>query len=268
MGGTDGWKEKDRETMTQTRKPLIAGNWKMNGLLAAMSELKALAEAAQGGLSTGRDILICPPATMLSASRGILGDHVAVGGQDCHHRVSGAHTGDISAAMLKDIGARYVIVGHSERRSDHGENDGLVRAKAEAAIEAGLVAVVCVGESEAEREAGKTLEVLGGQLAASLPDGLDAANAVVAYEPIWAIGTGKTPTIDDVRVVHDFIRKTLADRFGDGLAKRVRLLYGGSVKPENAAALLGVDNVDGALVGGASLKAEDFIAICAASRVS
>ena len=249
------------------RKPLIAGNWKMNGQLAQLSELRTLAEAVAGGLGAGRDILICPPATMLSASRGVLGDEVAVGGQDCHAKVSGAHTGDIAAAMLKDIGASYVIVGHSERRADHHEDDATVRAKAEAAIAAGLVAVVCVGESEVAREAGRTLAVLGAQLAGSLPDALTAATAVVAYEPIWAIGTGKTPTVEDVREVHDFIRRTLAERFDAEVADGVRLLYGGSVKPENAAELLAIDNVDGALVGGASLKAKDFIAICRAAAV-
>ena len=249
------------------RKPLIAGNWKMNGQLAQLSELRTLAEAVAGGLGAGRDILICPPATMLSASRGVLGDEVAVGGQDCHAKVSGAHTGDIAAAMLKDIGASYVIVGHSERRADHHEDDATVRAKAEAAIAAGLIAVVCVGESEVEREAGRTLAVLGAQLAGSLPDALTAATAVVAYEPVWAIGTGKTPTVEDVREVHDFIRRTLAERFDAEVADGVRLLYGGSVKPENAAELLAIDNVDGALVGGASLKAKDFIAICRAAAV-
>ena len=253
--------------MVKARKPLIAGNWKMNGQLAQLSELKALVEAVADGLGAGRDILICPPATMISASRGVLGDHVAVGGQDCHAKVSGAHTGDIAAAMIKDIGGSYVIVGHSERRADHHEDDAAVRAKAEAAIAAGLVAVICIGESETERETGRTLEVLGAQLAGSLPDALTADKAVVAYEPIWAIGTGKTPTVEDVKAVHDFIRATLAERFGEEIAEGVRLLYGGSVKPDNAAELLAVDNVDGALVGGASLKAKDFIAICGAAPV-
>ena len=251
--------------MARVRKPLIAGNWKMNGQLAQLAELKVLADAVADGLGEGRDILICPPATMISASRGVLGDHVAVGGQDCHPKPSGAHTGDIAAVMLKDIGATYVLVGHSERRADHHEDDAMVRAKAEAAIAAGLVAVICIGESEAERKAGRTIEVLGGQLAGSLPDGLSAATAVVAYEPIWAIGTGNTPTVGDVTEVHAFVRKTLAERFGSEVAEEMRLLYGGSVKPDNAAELLGLVDVDGALVGGASLKAKDFIAICGAA---
>jgi len=249
-------------------RPLIAGNWKMNGQLSALTELKHIAAAASHGLADRRDLLICPPATILSASRGILGENVAVGGQDCHEAESGAHTGDISAAMLKDVGARYVIVGHSERRADHGESDALVRAKAEAAMKAGLVAVICVGETEAEREADQTLEVLGAQLAGSLPDELTGETAVVAYEPVWAIGTGRTPTVADVKQVHDFIRNTLSDRFGEAVASAVRILYGGSVKPANAAELLAVENVDGALVGGASLKASDFIAICEAVVVS
>ena len=253
--------------MAKARKPLIAGNWKMNGQLAQLSELETLVGAVADGLGDGRDILICPPSTMISASRGVLGDLVAVGGQDCHAAASGAHTGDIAAVMLKDIGASYVIVGHSERRADHHEDDAAVRAKAEAGIAAGLVAVICVGESEAERAAGRTLEVLGGQLTGSLPDGLTAQTAVIAYEPIWAIGTGKTPTIDDVQDVHDFIRGTLIERFGTEVAEGLRLLYGGSVKPENALELLAIDNVDGALVGGASLKATDFIAICRAAPV-
>lgn len=244
--------------------PLIAGNWKMNGLLKELGELQTLAEAAGAGLNQGRDILICPPATMLSASFGILGNHVAVGGQDCHPAESGAHTGDISAAMLKDVGARYVIVGHSERRADHGERDELVRAKAEAGMAAGLIAVICIGETEAERDADATTDVLARQLAGSLPDDLDGDRVVVAYEPVWAIGTGKTPTADDVRHIHDFIRRTLVERFGEA-GNGVRILYGGSVKPGNAAELLAIDNVDGALVGGASLKASDFIAICQAS---
>ena len=246
-------------------RPLIAGNWKMNGSLGSLRELTEIVAAVREGASDGVDLLICPPATFLSASHGILGEDVAVGGQDCHPASAGAHTGDIAAAMLADVGARYVIVGHSERRADHGESDALVRAKAEAAWAAGLIAVVCIGESEAQREAGQTLDVLGAQLAGSLADGVRPDTTVIAYEPVWAIGTGKTPTTDDVRLAHDFIRKTLAERYGEDVAAGVRILYGGSVKPSNAAELLGVDNVDGALVGGASLKAADFIAICKAS---
>ncbi|MBB4001492.1 MAG: triose-phosphate isomerase [Aurantimonas endophytica] len=249
-------------------KPLIAGNWKMNGTLSSLPELAEIAAAVRDGAGEGLDLLICPPATLLSASHGILGDAVAVGGQDCHEDASGAHTGDISAAMLADVGARYVIVGHSERRADHGESDTLIKSKAEAAWASGLVAIVCVGETDAQRQAGQTLDVLGAQLDGSLPEGVRAASTVVAYEPVWAIGTGRTPTVDDVREVHDFIRRTLAERFGDEVAGGVRILYGGSVKPSNAAELLGVDNVDGALVGGASLKAADFVAICRARVAS
>jgi len=248
-------------------KPLIAGNWKMNGTLKALTELDAIAQAAGGLAGQGKDLLICPPATMVSASAGLLRDKVAVGGQDCHWETSGAHTGDIAAEMLADVGARYVIVGHSERRADHGEDDATVKAKAEAAWRAGLIAIVCIGETEDERVGGKTLDVLAGQLAGSLPDGVTAENTVVAYEPVWAIGTGRTPTNADVKEVHDFLREKLVVRFGEAVAGAVRLLYGGSVKPGNAAELLAVDNVDGALIGGASLKAADFIAICEACPV-
>ncbi|MBP0614392.1 triose-phosphate isomerase [Jiella mangrovi] len=244
-------------------RPLIAGNWKMNGLLRQLSELeKIAAEALEAG--EGKDLLICPPATMLSASGGALFGKVAIGGQDCHAEASGAHTGDIAAEMLADVGATYVIVGHSERRADHDESDADVSAKATAAWRAGLTAIVCIGETEAERQAGKTLDILGGQLAGSLPDDVTEKNTVVAYEPVWAIGTGRTPTLDDVKEVHDFLRAQLSDRFGADVAGGIRLLYGGSVKPSNATELLAVDNVDGALIGGASLKAEDFIAICRA----
>ncbi|UIJ73752.1 triose-phosphate isomerase [Aurantimonas sp. HBX-1] len=253
--------------MTRPR-PLIAGNWKMNGTLGSLTELADIVAAVREGAGEGLDLLICPPATILSACHGLLGDAVAVGGQDCHPAASGAHTGDISAVMLADVGARYVIVGHSERRADHGESDSLVCAKVEAAWAAGLVAIVCIGETESQRESGQTLEILATQLAGSLPAGVQPATTVVAYEPVWAIGTGRTPTVDDVREVHDFIRTTLSERYGADIAAGVRLLYGGSVKPSNAAELLGVDNVDGALVGGASLKAADFIAICRARAAS
>lgn len=249
--------------MTDTRRPLIAGNWKMNGLKASLAELGAI---GQGAASVGHkaDLLICPPATLLSSATTVAsGSKVAVGAQDCHPAASGAHTGDISAEMLADAGASAVIVGHSERRADHHESDALVCQKAQAAWRAGLVAIVCVGETQAERDAGKTLDVVGGQLAGSLPDGATAANLVVAYEPVWAIGTGLTPTTKDVEEVHGFIRRKLQDRFsGEGAA--IRILYGGSVKPSNAAELMAVANVDGALVGGASLKAVDFLAIAAA----
>ncbi|MER0238689.1 triose-phosphate isomerase [Fulvimarina sp. MAC8] len=245
--------------------PLIAGNWKMNGTLRSLTELKGIADAIKDGRTEGTDVVVCPPATMLSASRGILHNAAKVGGQDCHAEASGAHTGDIAAEMLKDVGATYVIVGHSERRADHGESDEIVRAKVEAAWRAKLVAIVCIGESQEERDEGRTLDRLGEQLAGSLPDGVKADNLVVAYEPIWAIGTGRTATAKDVEEAHGFIRKTLNERFGGETGSAIRLLYGGSVKPDNAFDLLHTENVDGALVGGASLKAEDFIAICEAA---
>ncbi len=237
---------------------LAAGNWKMNGTAAALAEVKALLDAHP---DPACEMLLCPPATLIAqmawAARGSV---LKVGGQDCHTGTSGAHTGDISAAMLADAGASYVILGHSERRADHGESDALVRAKAEAARAAGLTAVICVGETEAERDAGRTLDVVGGQLAGSVPDGATAANTVVAYEPVWAIGTGRTPTLAEIGEVHGHLRTRLAERFGPGAAG-MRLLYGGSVKPSNAAEIFAVADVDGALVGGASLKAADFGAI-------
>jgi triosephosphate isomerase len=249
--------------MTETRRPLIAGNWKMNGLKASMAELAAIWQGA-GDMARKADLLICPPATLVFPATGVVaGSHVAIGGQDCHPQPSGAHTGDISAEMLADAGASAVIVGHSERRADHHETDAVVRAKAEAAWRARLTAIVCVGETQAERDAGRALDVVGRQLAGSVPDGATAANLVIAYEPVWAIGTGRTPTAKDVQEVHGFIRDKLSERFS-GEGPRMRILYGGSVKPSNAAELLAVPNVDGALIGGASLKAVDFLAIAAA----
>jgi len=249
--------------MTDTRRPLIAGNWKMNGLKASANELAAIGQGAER-VWRKADLLICPPATLLFTSAAIvIGSKVAIGAQDCHPAASGAHTGDLSAEMLADAGATAIIVGHSERRTDHHETDALVRAKAEAAWRAGLVAIVCVGETQAERDAGKTLDVVGQQLAGSVPEGATAADLVVAYEPVWAIGTGRTPTTKDVEEVHKLIRDRLKDRFNDEGAS-IRILYGGSVKPSNAAELMAVANVDGALVGGASLKAVDFLAIAAA----
>lgn len=243
-------------------RPLVAGNWKMNGLKAAAGEVEALREALAGPLSAiAADIMIAPPATLLghfaSATQGC---PIQLAGQDCHAKASGAHTGDISAEMLKDAGAGAVIVGHSERRADHGEIDPIVRAKAEAAHRAGLVAIVCVGETRAEREAGHTLDIVGGQLAGSLPEDATPENTVVAYEPVWAIGTGLTPTPENVAEVHAAIRKDLVERFGRH-GEAIRILYGGSVKPDNAKTLMSVANVNGALVGGASLKAQDFTAI-------
>jgi triosephosphate isomerase len=245
------------------RRKLAAGNWKMNGTGAELAELAALAESHPA--PEGTDILICPPATLLSrAADTTRGGPVQIGGQDCHAAASGAHTGDLSAAMLLDAGASAVILGHSERRADHGETDAIVLAKAEAAMAAGLLAVVCLGETLEEREAGKTLSVVGTQLAGSVPEGASGATLVVAYEPVWAIGTGKVPTLEQIGEVHDFLRAELTNRFGAETAEGIRLLYGGSVKPGNAAEIFAVSNVDGALVGGASLTAADFSPIISA----
>lgn len=231
----------------------------MNGLIAQLSELKAIADQNS---SPSVDLLICPPATLIGVSAAKLADHpMMIGGQDCHANASGAHTGDISAQMLADAGASAVIVGHSERREDHGETDADVRAKSEAAMAAGLISVTCCGESLAQREAGETLPVIGAQLAGSMPDDVDAAKLVVAYEPIWAIGTGLIPTLEQIAEVHDFIRAELTNRYGAETAEGIRILYGGSVKPGNAAEIFAVSNVDGALVGGASLTAKDFTPI-------
>jgi triosephosphate isomerase len=247
------------------RRPMVAGNWKMNGLSASISELEAMIRGYAGALAAKTDVLVCPPFTLIGKfAAQAAGSKVLIGGQDCHPKASGAHTGDISAEMLKDSGATAVIVGHSERRADHGENDALVRAKAEAAHRAGLVAVICVGETLAEREAGKTLDVVGRQIRGSVPDGADGTRVVVAYEPVWAIGTGKTPTVADIAEVYGSIRQVLTERFGGQAAGAIRILYGGSVKPENAKTLLQAKDVDGALVGGASLKAKDFLGIAGA----
>jgi triosephosphate isomerase len=247
--------------MTDPIRPLIAGNWKMNGLKSSMAEFEAMLKGAPAVAATA-DLLICPPATLVSSFAAKASASLAVGAQDCHPKPSGAHTGDISAEMLADAGAKAIIVGHSERRADHAESDALVRQKAEAVWRAGLVAIVCIGETQGQRDAGQTLHVCGTQLTGSLPDASRAVNLVVAYEPVWAIGTGLTPTPEDVEQVHAFIRKSLGDRFGAEGA-RMRILYGGSVKPSNAAELMAVANVNGALVGGASLKAADFLAIAA-----
>jgi len=246
--------------MTDAIRPLIAGNWKMNGLKASMAEFEAMLAGA-GALAGKADLLICPPATLIPAFAGkAKGKGVAVGAQDCHQNASGAHTGDLSAEMLADAVATSIIVGHSERRADHGESDVLVRQKAQAAWRAGLVAIVCIGETRAQRDASQTLDVCGTQLKGSLPDGATAANLVVAYEPVWAIGTGLTPTTEDVEQVHRFIRSVLTDRFKAEGAK-IRILYGGSVKPSNAKELMAVANVNGALIGGASLDVGSFSAI-------
>ena len=245
------------------RRPLVAGNWKMNGLKASLAELETMIAGAADPAGKA-DLLICPPATLLAAFAQVAqGSRIAVGAQDCHTEPAGAFTGDISAEMLADAGATSVIVGHSERRSLHKEGNSQVRAKAQAAWRAGLAAILCVGESKEERSVGRTLTVVGSQLEGSVPDGATADNLVIAYEPVWAIGTGETPTAADIAQVHEFIRERLTERFG-AAAEGTRILYGGSVKPSNAAELLGVDNVDGALIGGASLKAEDFLGIASA----
>ena len=247
------------------RRPLVAGNWKMNGLTASLAELARIVAAAPR-LASRVDIMVCPPATLVAACAArAAGSPVAIGGQDCRAEPAGAFTGDISAEMLKDAGASAVIVGHSERRSLHQETDSDVRAKALAARRAGLLAVVCVGESRDERVAGRTLDVVGAQIEGSLPDGAAAESLVVAYEPVWAIGTGLTPTPADVAEVHGFIRGKLVRRFG-AAGQGMRILYGGSVKPSNAKELMAVADVDGALVGGASLKADEFLAIASAYR--
>jgi triosephosphate isomerase len=243
--------------------PLVAGNWKMNGLAASEGELTKIVNGT-AGLKT--ELMVCPPATIVAGfAAAARGSAVAIGGQDCHAEASGAHTGDIAAEMLKDAGAVAVIVGHSERRTDHHETDAQVCAKAMAARRAGLMAIVCIGEHRAEREAGQTLAVLGRQLDGSLADGGTGANLVIAYEPVWAIGTGLTPTPADVAEAHAFIRKKLAERYG-AEGDRIRILYGGSVKPSNAKELLTIANVNGALVGGASLKAVDFLGIAEVYR--
>ncbi|MEX0970046.1 MAG: triose-phosphate isomerase [Paracoccaceae bacterium] len=247
--------------MHMTRRALVAGNWKMNGTKAALAELAAL-QAAMGRPEC--DVLLCPPATLVGAMAAQAGN-IMVGGQDCHAAASGAHTGDIAAEMLADAGASAVILGHSERRADHFETSELVALKTQAAWRAGLLAVVCVGETETQRQTGAALETVGAQLAASLPDGATAANLVVAYEPVWAIGTGLVPTLADIGEMHAFMRGQLTNRFGSKIAQGVRLLYGGSVKAANAAEIFGVNDVDGALVGGASLKAADFAPIIAAA---
>jgi triosephosphate isomerase len=247
---------------SQTVRPLVAGNWKMNGTGASLGEVDRLkAGLAERAGRLAADVMLCPPATLVAAMAArALDSKIGIGGQDCHAKASGAHTGDISAEMLKDAGATAVIVGHSERRADHGESDAVVRSKAEAALRAGLTAIVCVGETADQRKAGRTLEIVGGQLAGSIPEAATAANVIVAYEPVWAIGTGLTPTAADVAEVHAMMRAALVKRFGPE-GERMRLLYGGSVKPSNARELMGVAEVNGALVGGASLKADDFLGI-------
>jgi len=249
--------------MAAARRPLVAGNWKMNGLRPSAAEFGKIVAGSEAP-SAKTDLLICPPATLVMMfASAAHGSKVAIGAQDCHAEASGAFTGEISAEMLADAGATAVIVGHSERRTYHHETDSIVRAKALAAWRAGLIAIVCVGETKDQRTSGQTLDVVGSQLAGSLPNAVVAEGLVIAYEPVWAIGTGLTPTTADVAQVHGFIRERLTKRFGE-TGDEIRILYGGSVKPSNAAELLHVDNVDGALVGGASLKADDFLGIAAA----
>ena len=252
--------------MTPGIRPLVAGNWKMNGTGASLPELAAIGNGFMRGLETELDALVCVPATLLWRASEILHrTPVKAGGQDCHVSESGAHTGDLSAEMLKDAGADFVIVGHSERRTDHGETDAIVHAKAAAAWRAGIGAIVCIGETREEREAGRTLDVLSRQIASSVPAAATHATTVIAYEPVWAIGTGLTPSIEDVAEAHAHIRAELHTLLG-AEAGRMRILYGGSVKPSNARELLSIANVDGALVGGASLKASDFLGIAESYR--
>ncbi len=240
---------------------LIAGNWKMNGLAASLEEARQVAE---GSKAANCDVMLCPPATLVAQMRWATKDSpLLIGGQNCHAKPAGAHTGDISAEMLKDAGAGAVIVGHSERRTDHGETDDMVRQKALAARRAGILAVVCIGETEAQRDSGDTLNVVSRQLDGSLPD-RDPADIVVAYEPVWAIGTGRTPSEGDIAEVHAHIRAGLLARFG-APGGGVRILYGGSMKPENAPGILKIAHVNGGLVGGASLKAADFLGIVRAA---
>jgi len=243
------------------RRKLAAGNWKMNGTTASLAEVEALLGAHP---SPAVDILLCLPATLIAQAAWKRGRHVlALGGQDCHGEAAGAHTGDVSAAQLRDAGATHVIVGHSERRGDHGETDAQVLSKAQAALSAGLVPVICVGETLADREGGRTLDVIGLQLDGSVPEGATGQTVVIAYEPVWAIGTGLTPDVDQIGEVHAFLRNRLSTRFGADAA-HMRILYGGSVKGSNAAEIFAVPDVDGALVGGASLRAQDFSPIVSA----
>lgn len=248
--------------MAQTPRPLVAGNWKMNGLRASRAELDRIITAARAA-PPNCDLMICPPATLVeSFANAATGTLVAIGGQDCHPEPSGAFTGDIAAEMLRDAGASAVIVGHSERRAYHGESDSLVKGKATAAARAGLTAILCVGETRGEREAGGTLARIERQLEGSLPDHINSKTLIVAYEPVWAIGTGLTPTPNDVAEVHSFIRTNLTKR-DPKAGNAIRILYGGSVKPSNAKELMAVPDVNGALVGGASLRAEEFLGIAA-----
>lgn len=250
------------------RKTLIAGNWKMNGLLEdGVALAKGVAQEVKKAARKDCEFLICPPFTLLtSAKKAIRGSKVLLGAQDCHFAEKGAHTGDISPLMLKDLGCQYVIVGHSERRTNHHESNELIAKKAEAAIKAGLKVIICIGETEAERDAGKTINVCTAQIMGSVPEVSTAQNTVIAYEPVWAIGTGRTPTTAEVEDVHAAIRKVIAKKLGRANANKMRLLYGGSMKPSNAKELLALADVDGGLIGGASLKVADFMAIAEACK--
>lgn len=248
--------------MTPGVTPLVAGNWKMNGTADSLDEIRDVCAGLDAEVTLPHETLLCVPATLIERAAGVAAESaLSIGGEDCHAAESGAHTGDVSAEMLADSGATAVIVGHSERRTDHGETDDEISAKAEAAWRARLTAIICVGETREQREAGKAEEVVGTQLAGSIPGATAAATTVIAYEPVWAIGTGLVPSNDDIAAMHAFIRKTLVDRF-DREGEEIRILYGGSVKPSNAAEIFAIANVDGGLVGGASLKASDFLAIC------
>jgi triosephosphate isomerase (TIM) len=252
--------------MTHGSRPLVAGNWKMNGLRESLNEAASICKAVAAGGAGKAEIVVCPPATLLMAVTAICeGTKVGVGGQDCHAEASGAFTGDISAEMLKDAGATYVILGHSERRAGHHETNEQVRAKAKAALRAGLMAIMCVGETRAERDAGGALAIVGKQLASSIPDNSPPGRIVIAYEPVWAIGTGFTPTPRDIAEMHGFIRERMNQHL-PGQGANLRILYGGSVNPANAAELLSVEDVDGALVGGASLNSAEFMAIAGVYR--
>lgn len=247
-------------------RKIAAGNWKMNGVSADLAELAAL-----GGLlpDPAPTVVICPPAPLLFRAHEAGAAHrIRIGAQNCHNETKGAHTGDISAQMIADTGAEFVILGHSERRDTYGETNSDVRSKARAAWAAGLTAILCIGETGEDRDANNTLDIIGGQLAGSLPGEVTETNTVVAYEPVWAIGTGKVPSLDQIIEVHDFIRARLINRFGTDIGTAIPLLYGGSVKPDNAATIFRADNVDGALVGGASLKAADFAPIIDALAAS
>ena len=248
--------------MTPDIKPLVAGNWKMNGEREQLDQLALIARGVDEDLADKVDVAVCPPATLLYVATTLAEDTpLLVGGQDCHTEPRGAHTGDVSAEMIADCFADMCIVGHSERRIGYGESDAIVQQKAKACWRADLTAIICIGETEEEYDAGTAMQVLKRQLAESVPDGANEDNVIIAYEPVWAIGTGKTPSPDDVRDIHAFLREELAERFG-GPGERMGILYGGSVKPGNAAEMLSINNVDGALVGGASLNADDFLAIC------